>query len=70
VTGERIAARVAWLEVAGDREQFCDHIGAETFDRLPLRFVPGQPGLHAVAVRTTDSQEIVIRHAPAGQDTF
>jgi hypothetical protein len=40
MTGEPIAAGVAWWEVAGDREQFRDHIGAETFDRLPLRFVP------------------------------
>ena len=64
VSGERIAAGVAWLEVAGDRDQFRDHIGADTFDRLPLRFVHGEPGLHAVAVRTTDGEEIVIRHAP------
>ncbi|MFI5617821.1 VOC family protein [Streptomyces sp. NPDC051567] len=70
VTGDRTAAGVAWLEVAGDREQFRAYIGAETFDRLPLRFVPGEPGLHAVAVHTADGQEIVIRRAPAGQDTF
>lgn len=66
VTGERVAAGVAWLEVAGDRDQFRRHLGTRTFDRLPLRFVPGEPGLHAVAVRTTDGEEIVIRHAPAG----
>ncbi|RYJ23242.1 hypothetical protein CU044_5547 [Streptomyces sp. L-9-10] len=70
VTGDRTAAGVAWLEVAGERDRFREHIGAETFDRLPLRFVPGEPGLHAVAVHTTDGEEIVIRRAPAGQDTF
>jgi hypothetical protein len=70
VTGSRTATGVAWLEVAGDQDQFREHIGAETFDRLPLRFVPGEPGLHAVAVDTADGTEIVIRRAPVGQDTF
>ncbi|MFI5734474.1 VOC family protein [Kribbella sp. NPDC051587] len=64
VTGRRTAEGVAWLEVAGDRELFREHIGADTFDALPLRFVPGDPGLHAVAVRTADGEEIVIRRAP------
>jgi hypothetical protein len=70
VTGHRVAAGVAWLEVAGERGRFREHIGAETFDRLPLRFVTGEPGLHAVAVRTTEDEEIVIRRSPAGQHTF
>ncbi|MDT8915451.1 VOC family protein [Amycolatopsis sp. PS_44_ISF1] len=70
VAGDRAAAGVAWLEVAGDRALFREHIGAETFDRLPLRFVPGEPGLHAVAVRTAEGGQLVIRRAPAGQDTY
>ncbi|MFC9435719.1 VOC family protein [Nocardia sp. NPDC057030] len=70
VVGDRIAAGVAWLEVAGDPDLFRSHIGTETFDHLPLRFVPGEPGLHAVAVRTGDGEEIVIRRSPVGQDMF
>lgn len=70
VTGDRTAQEVAWLEVAGDRELFREYIGAETFDRLPLRFVTGAPGLHAVAVRTTAGEEIVIRRAPADQEMY
>ncbi|MGX1772646.1 hypothetical protein ACWIGW_11090 [Nocardia brasiliensis] len=38
--------------------------------RLPLRFVPGALGLHVVAVRTGDGEEIVIRRTPVGQDMF
>jgi hypothetical protein len=70
VTGDRIASGVAWLEVAGDRDLFREHIGAETFDRLPLRFVSGEPGVHAIAVSTAEGGEVVIRRAPAGQDSF
>lgn len=70
VCGDRIAAGVAGLAVAGDPDQFRRHIGSETFERLPLRSVPGAPGLYAVAVRAGDGEEIVIRRAPVGQEMF
>ncbi|AHH99782.1 hypothetical protein KALB_6423 [Kutzneria albida DSM 43870] len=70
VTGGRIAQGVTWLEVGGDETVLRKHLGAETFDRLPLRVVPGEPGLHAVAVRTAEGEEVVLRRPPAGPANF
>lgn len=38
---------LAWIEVAGDNERLHDWLGGEG---LPLRFVDGEPGVHAAAV--------------------
>jgi hypothetical protein len=49
---------IAWLEVGGDRQRLLDWLGTDT---LPLRFVDGSPGLHAVAIESPNG-EIVIRN--------
>ncbi|MBF6131137.1 hypothetical protein [Nocardia brasiliensis] len=63
-----MSARGARLCSANDRDLQGEP--AVRGERLPLRFVPGAPGLHAVAVRTGDGEEIVIRRAPVGQEMF
>jgi hypothetical protein len=70
VTGKRVARGVAWLEVGGEEEELMEHIGEETYETLPLRVVPGAPGLHAVAIRTEGGEEIVIRRPPVDQGSF
>lgn len=55
---------VAWLELGTDRTKLRDWVGPETFDRLPLRFIDGEPGLHALAIRKADGGEIVVRCQP------
>jgi hypothetical protein len=62
--GERGAA-VTRLEIGADPGELRDHIGAETFDRLPLEVVPGRPGVHALTVRTASGREVTLRRDPA-----
>jgi hypothetical protein len=62
--GERGMA-VTRLEISADAEELREHIGAETFDRLPLEIVPGRPGVHAVTVRTVTGRQVTLRRDPA-----
>ncbi|HEY3685162.1 MAG TPA: VOC family protein [Streptosporangiaceae bacterium] len=62
--GERGAA-VTRLEVGADAGELREHIGAATFDRLPLAVVPGRPGMRAVTVRTASGREVTLRRDPA-----
>jgi hypothetical protein len=62
--GERGVA-VTRLEIGADAAELREHIGAETFDRLPLAVVPGRPGVHAVTVRTASGREVTLRRDPA-----
>jgi glyoxalase-like protein len=62
--GDRGAA-VTRLEIAADAEELRQHIGAETFDQLPLALVSGRPGVHAVTVRTASGREVTLRRDPA-----
>ncbi|MFE3784540.1 hypothetical protein ACFXPA_40890, partial [Amycolatopsis sp. NPDC059090] len=62
--GERGAA-VTGLEIGADARELREHIGAETFDRLPLTVVSGPPGVHAVTVRTATGREVTLRRDPA-----
>jgi hypothetical protein len=62
--GERGAA-VTRLEVGADPVELREHIGADTFDRLPLVVVPGAPGVHAVTVRTACGRAVTLRREPA-----
>ncbi|MFB9926229.1 VOC family protein [Amycolatopsis halotolerans] len=62
--GERAAA-VTRLEIGADADELREHIGAETFDRLPLTVVSGPPGVHAVTVRTASGREVTLRRDPA-----
>ncbi|WP_165977882.1 VOC family protein [Nonomuraea diastatica] len=63
MTHERPLLAVAWLEIGNDPAEVEEHIGKETFETLPLRFVPGGPGLHGVGLSTRDGEEIAIRAA-------
>jgi hypothetical protein len=63
--GDR-GAGVTRLEVGGDAGELREHIGAGTFDRLPLEVVPGPPGMRAVTVRTASGREVTLRRDPAG----
>ncbi|GAA3556139.1 hypothetical protein GCM10022222_44670 [Amycolatopsis ultiminotia] len=56
---------VTRLEVGADAGELREHIGAETFDRLPLAVVPGRPGVRAVTVRTVSGREVTLRRDPA-----
>ncbi|MYW90313.1 VOC family protein [Amycolatopsis rubida] len=62
--GERGVA-VTGLEIGADAGELREHIGAETFDRLPLTVVSGQPGVRAVTVRTASGREVTLRRQPA-----
>lgn len=62
--GERGAA-VTRLEIGGDAGELREHIGGETFDRLPLVVVAGRPGMRAVTVRTASGREVTLRREPA-----
>jgi hypothetical protein len=62
--GERGVA-VTQLEIGADAGELREHIGAETFDRLPLAVVPGRPGVRAVTVRTASGREVTLRRDPA-----
>lgn len=62
--GERGVA-VTRLEIGADAAELREHVGAETFDHLPLAIVPGPPGVHAVTVRTASGREVTLRRAPA-----
>ncbi|MGW1564793.1 hypothetical protein ACWCQ1_51620 [Streptomyces sp. NPDC002144] len=62
--GERGAAATRLL-IGADAAELREHIGAETFDRLPLAVVSGQPGVHAVTVRTAAGREVTLRKDPA-----
>ncbi|MEO3803019.1 VOC family protein [Nonomuraea sp. B1E8] len=63
MTHERPLVAVAWLEIGNDPAEVEEHLGKETFDALPLRFVSGGPGLHGVGLRTEDGEEIAVRAA-------
>ncbi|GAA2880387.1 VOC family protein [Nonomuraea rubra] len=60
---ERPLLAVAWLELGGDPDEVEDHLGPETFQALPLRFVGGTPGLRGLGLTTEDGAEIAIRAA-------
>jgi hypothetical protein len=62
--GDRGVA-VTRLEIGADAAELREHIGAGTFDRLPLVVVSGRPGLHAVTVRTASGREVTLRRDPA-----
>jgi hypothetical protein len=62
--GDRGAA-VTRLEISADAGELREHIGAETFGRLPLVVVPGRPGVRAVTVRTASGREVTLRRDPA-----
>ncbi|MEK8174528.1 hypothetical protein NKH77_52475 [Streptomyces sp. M19] len=63
-SGDRGAA-VTRLEIGADAGELREHIGAETFERLPLVVVPGRPGVRAVTVRTASGREVTLRRDPA-----
>lgn len=50
---------ISWIEVGGNREEICGWIGPGAAD-LPLRFVGGEAGVRAAAVRSSVG-EIVVR---------
>jgi hypothetical protein len=54
---------ITWLEVGGDERVLRDWLGDEA-DQLPLRYVGGDPGLHAIAIEFEEG-EIVLR--PSGK---
>jgi hypothetical protein len=54
-------AEVAWLEVGGDPQVLEDHVGAETFAALPLRFVDRPAGLYGLGLDTVGGDTIAIR---------
>lgn len=56
---------ISWLELGNDPAEVEEHIGAETFAALPLRFAEGDPGLLAIGIATADGGEIVIRKQSA-----
>jgi hypothetical protein len=56
---------IAWLEVGGDPRELEEHVGTETFDSLPLRFVERPAGLYGVGLTTVDGEEIAIRKESA-----
>lgn len=62
--GDRGVA-VIRLEVGAEPGELREHIGSETFERLPLAVVPGRPGVHAVTVRTASGREVTLRRDPA-----
>ncbi|MEW2548974.1 VOC family protein [Streptomyces sp. NPDC047002] len=62
--GDRGAA-VTRLEIGADADELRDHIGADTFDGLPLAVVPGPPGVHALTVCTASGREVTLRRDPA-----
>ncbi|MEU6133025.1 VOC family protein [Saccharopolyspora sp. NPDC047091] len=62
--GDRGVA-VTRLEVGGDAAELREHLGAHTFDRLPLVVVPGRPGVRSVSVRTESGREVTLRGEPA-----
>jgi catechol 2,3-dioxygenase-like lactoylglutathione lyase family enzyme len=51
------ATDIAWVEIAGDADRFAAWTGDVS---LPVRFIDGEPGVIAVALRTPDG-ELVIR---------
>lgn len=57
--------RIAWLEVGGEPSVFEKHLGSETFESLPLRFVDRPTGLYGVGLTTVDGEEIAIRRESA-----
>ncbi|MFD7811539.1 VOC family protein [Streptomyces sp. NPDC059785] len=53
------------LEIGANAEELRRHIGADTFERLPLKVVPGPPGVHAITVLTANNREVSLRRDPA-----
>jgi hypothetical protein len=64
VEGGDRGAEVTRLEIGADAEELREHIGAETFEGLPLVLVSGRPGVHAVTVRTASGREVTLRREP------
>ncbi|QFG24196.1 VOC family protein [Actinomadura sp. WMMB 499] len=62
---ERPLREIAWLELGGDPREVEEHVGAETFAALPLRFVEGPAGLRGIGLTARDGGEIALR-APSG----
>jgi len=68
VADARELTGVAWLELGGDPAELEAHVGAETFQHLPLRFVPRPAGLYGVGIATADGDEIAIRAESAAPE--
>ncbi len=47
---------IAWVEVSGEEDRLREWLGGE---ELPIRFVPGPPGLRVVGIATPDGDLIV-----------
>jgi hypothetical protein len=61
-------AAIAWLEVGGSAKDMEEHVGSETFETLPLRFV-GQPaGLYGLGLTAESGEEIAIRRPAAASN--
>jgi hypothetical protein len=50
------AEGIAWVEVGGDAEQLRDWLGDE---ELPIRVIPGEPGIRRVALATSDGELVI-----------
>lgn len=57
--------RIAWLEVGGEAPVYREHLGEETFESLPLRFVDRPYGLYGLGIDAGDGHEIAIRRGSA-----
>ncbi|MEV5824170.1 hypothetical protein AB0L25_01190 [Spirillospora sp. NPDC052242] len=49
------------IRLGGDPAEVEEHIGAETFAALPLRFVDGPAGLRGLGLTARDGAEIALR---------
>lgn len=56
---------IDWFEVGGEPSVYKEHLGGETFDTLPLRFVDRPYGLYGLGITTTGGDEIAIRRDSA-----
>jgi hypothetical protein len=65
VEHRRPVHRIAWLEVGGDPSVYREHLGDETFEHLPLRFIDRPYGLYGLGIEARDGREIAIRRDSA-----
>lgn len=63
-TGDVIPQGVAWIEIGGTRHELVDWLGP-VFDAteaaIDIRYNGGPPGLHALAVDTSDGERLIRR---------
>jgi len=50
------ASGIAWVELAGDADRLKEWLGDED---LPIRVIDGEPGLHRVAVTTSEAELVL-----------